>query len=495
MDTGTDTGMDTGTVAELLAGVWSEVLDGVPVGPADNFFDLGGDSLLIIEAVALAREEGLEFTPLELIEYQTVAELAARIAGRGKATGVAAAVAAQGPGEFALTAAQERFCLAQPYPQYVTQSVLWCADGLDPARLGAALAAVLDHHDSFRLRLHHTPDGSRLRYADQVGFELERHDLSAEPADRRAAALLATTTRLQRSVDPVTGPLVRAALFDLGAGGQRLFVSAHHLAVDSASWRILRGDLTRSVRRLELGQPLDLPAATSSYGAWAEQLAQLPSADRTARQDSAALVSRATTATVRTDAEVTGTLLRRARSELGAGLDAVVVAAVAQVVARAGGVERVAVDIERHGRDTGPAEWLDISRTTGWFTRLQTVRLAADGAAPRTLVKSADQELHGAAAGFESAADATVLVNYLGRFTERAEELFGEATEAIGADRHPDNLLSHPVEVHAAVDGAHLVTVFSCAGTAPAASSAQALAAEYATLLTRLAAELRGEAS
>lgn len=501
MDAGVETGADTGAVAELLAAVWSEVLDGVPVGPSDNFFDLGGDSLLIIEAVALAREEGLEFTPLELIEYQTVTELAARIADRGRATtGAAATVAAAtgvaqaGPGEFPLTAAQLRFCLAQPHPQYVTQSVLWRADGLDPALLGTALTAVLDHHDSFRLRLHRTPDGSRLRYADDVGLDLERHDLSAEPTERRSAAILATTTRLQRAVDPVTGPLVRAALFDLGTAGQRLFVTAHHLAVDSASWRILRGDLARSVRRLEQGEPLDLPAATSPYGVWAEQLAEVREGELTTRQNPDAVVSRATTATVRTDAETTGTLLGRARSELGVGLDAVVVAAVAQVVAQGHGAERVAVDIERHGRDAGPAERLDISRTTGWFTRLQTIRLTADGIALRTLVKSADQELHDSAAEFESAPPAGVLVNYLGRFTERAEELFGEAGEEIGADRHPDNLLSHPVEAHAAVDGAHLVTVFSCAGTAPAACAAQALATAYAALLTRLAAELAGEA-
>lgn len=497
MDTGTGTGTDAdaGAAAELLAAVWSEVLDGVPVGPSDNFFDLGGDSLLIIEAVALAREEGLEFTPLELIEYQTVTELAARIADRGR-TAVAATAAAPpaSPAEFPLTAAQVRFCLAQPHPQYVTQSVLWRADGLDPALLDTALTAVLDHHDSFRLRLHRTPEGSRLRLAGSVGLALERHDLSAEPEDRRAAALLATTTRLQRSLDPVTGPLVRAAFFDLGAAGQRLFVTAHHLAVDSASWRILRGDLARSVRRLERGEPLDLPAATSPYGAWARQLTALPESELTHHQLSGASASRATTATVRTDARTTETLLRRARSELGVGLDAVVVAAVAQAVAQAHGIEQVAVDIERHGRDAGPAARLDLSRTTGWFTRLQTIRLTLDGAAPHTLVKSADQELHGRAAEFDPSAEAAVLVNYLGRFTERAEELFGEAGEAIGADRHPDNLLSHPVEVNAAVDGAHLVTVLSCAGTAPAAAGAQALATGYAALLTGLAAALDGAA-
>jgi hypothetical protein len=206
-------------------------------------------------------------------------------------------------------------------------------------------------------------------------------------------------------------------------------------------------------------------------------------------------IRRATTATVHTDEEVTATLLRRARSELGVGLEAVVVAVVAQAVARANGIDQVRVDIERHGRDTAPAAQLDISRTTGWFTQLRTVLLASDAAPLRTLVKSADQELHGAAVEFDPAAVPAVLVNYLGRFTERAEELFTEAAEATGVDRHPDNLLSHPIEVNAAVDGARLVTVISCDGTAPTASAAEALAVAYSALLAQLAAELRGETS
>ncbi len=62
---------------EALAAVWAEVL-GVPrVGVRDNFFRLGGDSILSIQMVARARREGLAVTPRQVFERQTVAELAA----------------------------------------------------------------------------------------------------------------------------------------------------------------------------------------------------------------------------------------------------------------------------------------------------------------------------------------------------------------------------------------------------------------------------------
>lgn len=172
--------LNAGTVEERLAAVWSEVLDGVPVTRSDNFFELGGDSLLIIETVALAREEGLDFTPLDLIEHQTVAELAARITRAPLARSAEAA-----PEDFPLTAAQHRLCTAQPHPRHVTQSALWHADGLDAALLAAALTAVVDHHDSFRLRLVDGPGEARLRYAARTGVMLEHLDLSGRPTAAR----------------------------------------------------------------------------------------------------------------------------------------------------------------------------------------------------------------------------------------------------------------------------------------------------------------------
>ena len=61
---------------EALCAAWSEVL-GVPrVGVHDNFFDLGGDSLLAIKATLRAQEKGVRVTPKDLFERQTVAALA-----------------------------------------------------------------------------------------------------------------------------------------------------------------------------------------------------------------------------------------------------------------------------------------------------------------------------------------------------------------------------------------------------------------------------------
>jgi amino acid adenylation domain-containing protein len=61
---------------EVMAAIWSNVLDVYPVGIHDNFFALGGDSIRGIQALGSAKERGLQHFQLpELFRYPTISEL------------------------------------------------------------------------------------------------------------------------------------------------------------------------------------------------------------------------------------------------------------------------------------------------------------------------------------------------------------------------------------------------------------------------------------
>ncbi len=64
-------------VEASLARIWASVLRLEQVGVHDNFFALGGDSILTIQIIAKAREVGLLLTPRQLFQHQTIAGLAA----------------------------------------------------------------------------------------------------------------------------------------------------------------------------------------------------------------------------------------------------------------------------------------------------------------------------------------------------------------------------------------------------------------------------------
>jgi acyl-coenzyme A synthetase/AMP-(fatty) acid ligase len=61
----------------VLAGIWAQVLNLDQIGRHDNFFDLGGDSILSLQIIAKANAEGLPLHPRQIFQYQTLAELAA----------------------------------------------------------------------------------------------------------------------------------------------------------------------------------------------------------------------------------------------------------------------------------------------------------------------------------------------------------------------------------------------------------------------------------
>ncbi len=256
---------------ETLAGVWAEVLGLPRVGVHDNFFDLGGDSILSIQVIARAREHGIELTPRQMFQHQTVAEQAA-------AAGTAAPVdAEQGvvSGPVPLTPIERWFAgreLAAPH--HFNMSVLLdTPPDLDPAVIGDAVRALLEHHDALRLRLRRDGASWRQEIAPAEDADvLRRIDLSA--ARDHDAALARAADELQASLDLERGPLVRAALFERGEEPARLLLVAHHIATDVVSLRILLEDLSRAVEQLRRGEPVRLPPKTTSFKAWSERLVE-----------------------------------------------------------------------------------------------------------------------------------------------------------------------------------------------------------------------------
>jgi aryl carrier-like protein len=82
-------------VEEALAAVWAEVLRHERVGVRENFFELGGDSIVSIQVVSRARRAGLRITPRQIFEHQTIAELAPLLAAVDGAAGEAETLAAE----------------------------------------------------------------------------------------------------------------------------------------------------------------------------------------------------------------------------------------------------------------------------------------------------------------------------------------------------------------------------------------------------------------
>jgi amino acid adenylation domain-containing protein/non-ribosomal peptide synthase protein (TIGR01720 family) len=377
---------------EAIAAAWEEVLGVTGVRANDNFFDLGGDSIVSIQVIARLAMRGFKVTPRMIFQYQDVAALAAH------ATPVpAAADQSSVAGEVPLTPIQRWFFTAgMGQPNGYSQSMLLDLLYADPAALRVALAALLTHHDALRTRFTIGDDGWRQHVADPEPAPedlLQEFDLTEVPESEQPARLSQLVAEVQQGIDISAGPMMRAALFSLGQPrGSLLMITIHHLVVDGVSWRIILEDLADACRQSHQGHEPVLPAKTTSFQRWAGDLVRYANSGelkaevdywrqvvrsgklpRDFRTGSNTAASAATVGMTLTVAE-TDTLFTHTARALGARINDLLLSAFACSVRDWTSSTKVSLDLEGHGREDAVGD-LDVSRTVGWFTSVYPVTL------------------------------------------------------------------------------------------------------------------------
>ncbi|MGE0445407.1 MAG: condensation domain-containing protein, partial [Vicinamibacterales bacterium] len=358
-------------VERAVAGIWCEVLRLDRVGATDNYFELGGDSILSIQVIARLRERGWRLTPKDIFRNQTLRALAA--VATPVETG-AAPVEDVASARLPVSPLQRLFLeLAGEARHHFNQTLLL---DIDPAiradDLEAALREVQRVHPALRGRFAQEQGQWREHASPDVDLAIERFDCDT-------LTLEAECQRLQRGLNIEQGPVVRAAHFRIGQQA-RLFLVAHHLVVDAVSWRIVLDDLTRALGQRAAGRAPSLPAEHAS--AHAVRAAQLARHEPVTRERSPVFDGVAPDGGVSRPVVIERTS-PRASAVAAEGLLAAFGRALCAVTQR----PQVVVDVERHGRDEGE---LDLSRSVGWFTRIVPTRVAADDGLVIPLASASD---------------------------------------------------------------------------------------------------------
>ncbi|MGW6929940.1 amino acid adenylation domain-containing protein [Lentzea sp. NPDC054927] len=351
---------------QALAAIWAKLLRADRVGRHDNFFDLGGDSIAVLQVVARARAAGLGLAVADLFTHQTVAELAA--------VTTAPVLVEEGPvtGPVPLTPIQRWFTNAtiDDRNHWNWSGLFALAPDVDAEKLAAALNTLVTHHDALRTRLQHGPDGWHqhvVEPGEAVAFTVVQGDVQ-EHMDA-----------LQRSLDLADGPLVAAVLFDCGDEPAWLGLVVHHLVVDGVSWNVLLEDLGAAYR----GEPL--APKTTSFRQWAESVVAFADGAEV-RDELPYWLDKAETAfTLPVDATGANTEDSAAVVEVAVGTAGLPIAQVVDLILAAlhqtlgewAGTDTVVVDLEHHGRES-LAPGTDLSRTVGWFTSVYPVVLQHD---------------------------------------------------------------------------------------------------------------------
>ena len=386
-------------VEELLAEIWQEVLGLKAIGVDENFFELGGDSILSIRVSAKARRVGLGVAAKDIFEHPTIARLAK--AARWQRRGTAEQDLIVGP--VALTPPQRGFFEQSPLSPdlYAMSTLLEVRPELDPLLLMAAVERLVLHHDALRLRFRRCGDQWRQEHASPGGVVAVRC-VNFRGSGKRALgrAVRAVDAELRRSLSLSAGPLVALAKIE---GGRRhesvLSMVAHHLVCDTVSAHILLEDLDTAYAQLALGLQVSLPPKTTSFRDWsnhliayarsAECLAEIPywlgqvatgaCGLPVDRQDGANGDGLLRTTSVWLEADATAALIHVAALRQQTTARDLLLGAFLHAIAPWLGARSLVLHLEGHAR-VQLCPGVDLSRTVGWFATGYPVKLDASAA-------------------------------------------------------------------------------------------------------------------
>ena len=240
-------------IEEVLAGLWSEILNVERVGADADFFDLGGHSLLATQLVSRAREIfHADVSLRQLFEHPTVAGFAASIeeAQRAGQPFEAAPPIRQVPREglLPLSFAQQRlWFLDQLMPGssfYNISAAIRLSGQLNFAALQDALSEMVRRHEILRTTFAFVEGNPVQVIHPPLQMPLPVFDLSEPDAYEREARVRQTAEEeAQNSFDLAKGPLLRTSLLRLGESEHVLLVTMHHIISDGWSIGVMVGEV------------------------------------------------------------------------------------------------------------------------------------------------------------------------------------------------------------------------------------------------------------
>jgi amino acid adenylation domain-containing protein/non-ribosomal peptide synthase protein (TIGR01720 family) len=494
-----------------LADIWRELLRVERIGIYDNFFSLGGDSILSLQFVSRAKQAGYALQPRDIFQYPTIAALSDLLDRQEEQ----ASSGEQGilTGSSGLLPVQQWF-FETGSTSHFNHSVLLAIDkSVDATVLSAAIQQLVIQHDSLRFAY----NNGKQAYAGNVDpFTLV--NLQSLLSADLPGALAEQGAIYQSSLDISTGAIFRAVLFltPAATAQNRLLLIIHHLAIDGVSWRILLDDLGLLLDGCRLGRK------GSSYRQWHHALMRYSSSKRLLDQEpywteiiqhyrplqadgvyeAPLRITDMDSCQVRLSVSLTRQLLKEASRAYHTEINDLLLSALASVLCTwLGGP--LLIGLEGHGREDIDRS-IDVSRTVGWFTSLYPVLLDDEGAEePGRLIKAVKERLRQVpdkglgygvlkyltkAAALQGEDPWDITFNYLGQFDAlfNRQGLFTPVDEYAGPATGEDYIIRRTLAINSMVAKGELVVDWNYSRHHFTSDTIAALAEQYIRSLRSL---------
>lgn len=258
-----------------LAGLWSEILQLERVGIHDDFFALGGDSLLATQVLAQTYQVmHVEVEASRFFAGPTVAEMAQHLetltkAGASRRPASAIARAPREDGVPASIAQERLWKLHHALPGLPFFNILYAlrlTSRSDAALLERCVNEIVRRHDTLRTTFGVVDGRPQQVIAQRLAISLAFDDLhSLAKSKKEAIARQLLEDELLHSYDLAKGPLFRPRLVRLAEREHLLLIAMHQIIADGWSLRVLVDELVALYDAFSAGQPSPLAPLSIQY--------------------------------------------------------------------------------------------------------------------------------------------------------------------------------------------------------------------------------------
>ena len=456
-------------IEKKICEIWKEVLRIDKVGIKDDFFRLGGDSIVSIQLTSRLRQKlALNISVKDIFEYRSIERVWEEIRKRVEEFEV---IREEGilKGELGLLPIQEWF-FEQDYKKigHWNQSFMIKVRELDVERLKDAIIKLVSYHDSFRLRYRRDKKGDyRQYYGDPEKIkDIEELDIrSIEGREEEKKFMIALEERFtdwQSKFDIEKGPLYKIGyIHGYEDGSARIYFALHHLLVDAVSWRIIAEDIS------SLYEGREVSRKGSSYRQWVEVVKGYEKDNKEESKywegvledyrgekliDLRDEKGRTECTEIELSKEETNKLLKKSNQVYNTEINDILLASLGCALKEITGEEVNHIVMEGHGREE-IKKGIDISRCIGWFTTLYPVRLIIESDIGET-IKGIKENLrhvpnkglgYGVIRGYSREELPKINFNYLGQFNGLDGEwkIVGENSgRAVAAENDEENIIN-----------------------------------------------------
>ncbi|REC68653.1 condensation domain-containing protein, partial [Chryseobacterium rhizosphaerae] len=439
-----------------LCQIYGDVLglDAEGISIEDDFFRLGGDSIISIQLVGRIRQQlNIRLTVREVFTTRTIVSLSLLIEEKSQNKEISI-LAEQGilDGKVSLLPIQEWF-FSQKEAGYLVdfnhwnQAFLLYAPVLKKELLEESVKYLIERHDALRLQYRREDGKSIQQYGKPEIPSVNYLDASGLNPEELSHVF----TEWQSGFDIENGPLCQIGYISGYADGSaRIYFALHHLIIDAVSWRIITEDLKNIYQSLEKGDTEYITGHIkgTSYRQWVEAVRSYKTENPESRAQE--LLFWNTTADhveennkgldqfmlkdqhyseLQLSKEITQTLIRGTNHAYHTQINDLLLSALSVTLSELSGKDIHPVLLESHGREEISGN-LDITETVGWFTTMYPLLLRR-GKNLRDTIVSTKESLriipnngigYGSLIGYTERELPKVSFNYLGQLDQELGE-------------------------------------------------------------------------